>query len=125
VTFPVKSGSSEEEPGRERWLEWAASSHWTFRSYYKYSFTFTATGSLLLPPADFTATLSTGGDASGIYRYQVTTEPMTWAEAVCGGDRWYLTVTDADGALLFSHDHFIATCRVHGASDSGRRDEDG
>jgi len=98
-------GSKDERSDRERWLEWAKHSMWTFTEYYKYTFYFRTTGRVLSLPdgagEDVTATLSVGGDSSDIYRYQVGTEPMTWTEATCGGD-WDLRVTTVDGTEKFS-----------------------
>jgi hypothetical protein len=98
VNLPVKTG-------RERWLEWAAASQWTFRSYYKYTFVFTATESPLSLPdgaqENITATVAVGGQAHDIYRYTVTAEPLNWIQATCGGD-WELTVSRADGSFLFA-----------------------
>lgn len=113
-------GSKGERADRERWLGWAARAEWHFSSYYKYDFTFTATGRLWNPadpgPAsetagEFTATITVGGDSSAIYRYTVNAGPMPWRDVIACG--WYemedgadppLVVRRADRTLLFSTD---------------------
>jgi hypothetical protein len=100
-------GSEDRRTERERWLDRAAHSEWTFKAYYKYSFTFTSSGTLLWLPnggtREFTATASVGGDADDIYRYSVVAHPMAWSE-VCAAGEPYLTVIATDGDLLFSAD---------------------
>ena len=108
MTLPVPVGSEDGRTDRERWLGWAAHAEWHFAGYYKYTFTFTATGSL--PGGEeFTATVEVGGDSGAIYRYSVEAEPMTWAGITACG--WYdddsgadppLAVRKADRTLLFS-----------------------
>ena len=40
--------ADDTRSGAEFWLDWAKGAEWRFASYYKYTFTFTAAGGLLI-----------------------------------------------------------------------------
>jgi hypothetical protein len=105
MSLPVKIGGELSRSDQQRWQDWAKTLQWQFTSYYKYTFVFTAKGTAPSPPdgapAEFTATMAVGRDASDIYRYPVETAPMTWDEVIAGGD-WKLTVTTADGSFAYA-----------------------
>lgn len=91
-------------PDADQALAWARRARWTFQSYYKYSFTFTARGTLAAADAyegsrEFTATATAGGDTAAIYRYSVGTDPVSWDD-ICAAGAPYLIILDGDGNEL-------------------------
>ena len=102
--------ADDTRSGAEFWLDWAKGAEWRFASYYKYTFTFTAAGGLLiLAPGQaeggpFTATATCGGDSGDIYRWHVA-DPMTWDDIREGGEP-DLTIR-TDGGVLFSTNSYL------------------
>lgn len=106
----LRLDGEDARSGAELWLGWAKRAEWKFSSYYKYDFTFTASGELLIMASDqaekvpFAATATAGGDASDIYRWQVA-DPMTWEE-ICEPGEPALTVR-SEGGVLFSTNAYL------------------
>ena len=96
--------------GTQFWMDWAKDAEWKFSSYYKYTFTFTASGELLITAPDqaervpFTATSTAGGDSGDIYRWHVA-DPMTWDEIRGGGEADF--TIRSEGGVLFSTDPYF------------------
>lgn len=90
-----ETGPVSEFVSGERAATWAKAATWKFSSYYKYRFTFTGT----LDGSEWKATASTGGHSEDICRFAVE-DPMTWDE-ICGAGEPGLTITDANGTVLY------------------------
>ncbi len=123
LTVPVQCGALEldEHPGTgdvepaaaeitcdldypvtaEQALAWAQQAQWFFRGYYKYEFTFEAYCTVAYPDDpeahEVKATAEVYGETgSDIYRFPVSSGPMTWDELralgtpgllICDGDK--------------------------------------
>lgn len=81
---------------RDEALAWCRDRDWYFSSYYKYRFTFTTAADGI-----HEATMSAGGDAGDIYRYDIGTGPMKFDDLLVGG--WDIRIRRC-GADLYEGD---------------------
>jgi len=117
----VDLGADDDRSGADIWRDWAKSAEWKFSSYYKFTFTFTASGERLVYPvsdqaerAPFAATATAGGDSADIYRWHVA-DPMTWAE-ICEGGEVDFTIRSEGGVLFSTNPYFMSKREENGAS---------
>ena len=116
----VDLGADDGRSGADIWLDWTKSAEWKFSSYYKFTFTFTASGELLIAAPDqaervpFTATATAGGDSGDIYRWHVA-DPMTWDE-ICEGGEADFTIRSEGGVLVSTSPYLMPKREENGAA---------